>query len=124
MSLVHRVIILNKPLKIRGMSVKQWLFGAFMVLVSFGVAMMFPKEWKLLDKFPTGLSVGFLCFCASLVVLNALDMKPLRWWKNLFLYRLKLLPTQFMPHPEAPRSVYPDPTIAEALRKEDQFYVR
>ena len=124
MSLVHRVIILNKPLKIRGMSVKQWGFGALSVLVSFGIATLFPKEWKLFDKYPTGITVGFLFFCGSLVILNALDMKPLMWWKNVFLYRLKLVPTQYMPHPETPPSVYPDPTIVEALRKEDQFYVR
>ena len=124
MSLVHRVIILNKPLKIRGLSVKQWAFGALSILIAFGIATMFPKEWKLFDKYPTGITVGFLFFCASLVVINALDMKPLMWWKNVFLYRLKILPTQYMPHPEPPPSVYPDPSIIEAQRKEDQFYVR
>ena len=43
------------------------------------------------------------------------------WWRNAFLYRLKLVPEVFIPKPEdAP--LYPDPTIIEKSVGEE-FYI-
>ncbi|HEY9867596.1 MAG TPA: hypothetical protein V6D08_00190 [Candidatus Obscuribacterales bacterium] len=121
MSLVHRVIVLNKPLKIRGFTVFQWVLIVLAVAGGFGVLSVIPKEWKIGNlgvNFIGGLSV----FCVAFVFIGMSQMKPFMWWKNLFLYRLKLVPTQYLPHPEE-SIVYPDPTIVEAARKSDQFYV-
>jgi hypothetical protein len=55
--------------------------------------------------------------------MTMLELRPRAWWKNQFLYRLRLVPTTFLPHPEQGK-VYPDPTIIEAAKKQDQYYVR
>jgi hypothetical protein len=122
MSLVHRVIVLNKPLKIRGFTLFQWAMMVIAAALAFALGSYVPKEWKLANL-PVGFIVGLLIFSAVLVVINALEMRPMAWWKNQFLYRLKFAPTQFLPHPEDARSCT-DASIHEAPRKEDTYYVR
>lgn len=122
MSLVHRVIVLNKPLKIRGYTIFQWVLMVAGAGLGFTAFSFVPKEWKL-GNVPVGLIVGIGVFCAVMVPMTMLELRPRAWWKNQFLYRLKLAPTTFLPHPEQGRA-YPDPTIIEAPKKQDQYYVR
>ena len=121
MSLVHRVIILNKPLKIRGFSILQWCLMVLTLGFSFGIFTLFPKEWKL-GNLPTGFIVALCFFCAVLMLINALELKPLAWWRNRIFYGLNVLPIQFLPHPEEAQP-YPDSSIVEAPRERDKFYV-
>src|SRR5437660_11276578 len=122
MSVVHRVIVLNKPLKIRGFTLFQWGMMVLAAGVAFAMGSYIPKEWKLANL-PVGFLVGLLIFSAVLVCINALEMRPIAWWKNQFLYRLKLVPSVFLPHPEEAQA-YPDASIIEPKKAEDQFYVR
>jgi hypothetical protein len=122
MSLVHRVIILNKPLKIRGFTLFQWAMMVLAAGLAFALGSYVPKEWKLANL-PVGFLLGLCIFSAVLVLINALEMRPLAWWKNQFLYRLKLVPSVFLPHPQE-ATPYPDATIIEPARKEDTYYVR
>lgn len=121
MSLVHRVIVLNKPLKIRGFSILQWVQIVLALALSFGVFTLFPKEWKI-GNLPTGFIVALIFFCGVMVLINALEMRPFAWWRNKFLYGLKVLPIEFLPHPEEAH-IYPDSTIVEAPKERDRFYV-
>jgi hypothetical protein len=50
------------------------------------------------------------------------EVKPWAWWRNLVLYRLKMVPTEFLPHPE-PAQEYPDPTIIDVKKRSSDIYV-
>jgi len=80
-----------------------------------------PKEWKLAN-IPVGFWVGISIFSGVLVFIHASQMKPFTWWKNVVLYRLKMVPTVYMPRYQ-PGRVYPDPTIQEIRKREDRPYV-
>lgn len=121
MSLVHRVIILNKPLKIRGLTISQWIMGAGGVGVALLVGTQIPQQWKI-GNLPAGFIVGMIIVCAVLFVSQAAQMKPIAWWRNMIAYRLKLVPLVFMPRPET-GTIYPDPSVIEASRRDDRPYV-
>lgn len=121
MSLVHRVIILNKPLKIRGFSVSQWVVMGLAAAAAFAVGSFMPGNIKIAGL-PIGFIIGMVIFCGALFVSQALQMKPLAWWRNMIAYRMKLVPMTYLPHSE-PGTIYPDPTVIDPGRKEDLPYV-
>jgi hypothetical protein len=121
MSLVHRVVILNKPLKIRGFTVQQWIVMALAAAVSFAVGSFMPGNIKIANL-PIGFIIGMIIFCGALFISQALQMKPLTWWRNMISYRLKLAPQTYLPHSE-PGTIYPDPTVIDKERKEDRPFV-
>ena len=121
MSLVHRVIILNKPLKIRGFTVSQWVVMVLAAATAFGVGSAMPGNWKV-GNLPVGFLVGLGIFCGAMLISQGLQMKPLTWWRNMIAYRLKLVPMTYLPHSE-PGTIYPDPTVVDPGRKEDLPYV-
>ena len=47
MSVVQRVIILNKPFKIRGYTIVQWIILAGTLAVAFLVGSKVPPDWKI-----------------------------------------------------------------------------
>jgi hypothetical protein len=122
MSLVHRVIPLNKPFKLRGYTFPQWVLLALSVGIAFLVGSKLPGDLKI-GNIPIGIIVGVGIISGAIVFVSASEMKPAAWWKNLFLYRLKLTPTIFHPHAE-PGQIYPDPDIIDAKSKhENRAYV-
>lgn len=123
MARVHRVILLNKPLKIRGFSIFQWVMLGISVGVGFWVSFTLVPQNIKFGNVPAGLVV-FVCIVGAMgAFVTASEMKPWVWWKNNLLYRLKLVPTQFMPRPQA-ATIYPDPTIIEPRKREDDYYVQ
>ena len=122
MSQVHRVLVLNKPFKIRGFTVMQWitLAGATAIALFVGTKMV-PNDWKL-GNVPAGLPIGIAIWGAAAGYVTATETKPVTWWKNKLLYGLKLLPNVYLPKREE-GVVYPDPTIKEIVKREDQPYV-
>jgi len=121
MSLVHRVVILNKPLKIRGLTISQWVLMTVALGLAIAAGSFIPGNWKI-GNLPAGFIVGMLIFCAALLFTQAMQMKPMTWWRNLIAYRLKLVPMKFLPRSER-GTIYPDPSIVDPGRDEDLPYV-
>ena len=120
MSQVHKVINLKEPFRIFTMTVGQLGISAVGLLSAFFVGTNVPSDWKI-HNMPAGFVVGLVVFCLSLVAGRMTELKPMVWWRNSILYRLKLIPSQFIPKPEEP-VLYPDPTIIEKGQAEE-FYV-
>lgn len=121
MSRVHKVIILNKPFKIADFTISQILLFGLVIVVGLFTASQVPQAWKV-GHLPANFLVGLGFVCLGLVGVKFTDLKPMVWWKNMVLYKLKLVPTQFIPKPEEAQ-IYPDPTIIEARKKSDDFYI-
>jgi hypothetical protein len=93
----------------------------FAVLFAFFVASQVPKEVKI-NGMP-GSAVAFIVLiCADIALVKMSEIKPWSWWINMFAYRMKVVPTVWMPHPEV-APIYPDPTIIEAKKRGDDNYV-
>lgn len=123
MSLVHRVIILNKPLKIRGFTFPQWFILAVAVGLGFFLAFKVPQDWKL-GNLPIGVFVWVIIVGGAMVGVNAAEFKPIAWWRNLFLYKLfNTLPRAYYPHVEEKTWVYPDPDVIDPIRREEEGYL-
>jgi len=122
MSQIHKVIILNKPLKIFDFTPFQLILMFFSTITAFAVAGNVPSTWKLPNGLPVGFVLGLLIFCAAIVVVKMSEVKPWVWWRNMITYKLKLAPTSYLPKPE-PGQLYPDPTIMDVKKKSDQYYV-
>jgi hypothetical protein len=121
MSQMHKVIILNKPLKVFDFTIIQLGMMFFAVLFAFAAATQVPKEVKV-NGMPGGAVVFIVLICAAIALVKMSEIKPWAWWKNMLVYRFKMVPTVWLPHPEiAP--IYPDPTIIEAKKREDNNYV-
>ena len=120
MSQVHKVINLKTPLKVFGFTIKQIILLALGVILGFLLASKMPSSWKV-GHLPAGLFafVGIVGVAGALSFMT--EVKPMGWWRNAFLYRLKLVPTTFIPKPEKP-VIYPDPTIIEKSVAEE-FYI-
>jgi hypothetical protein len=121
MSQAHKVIILNKPLKIFDFTIIQLVLMFFSLLGAFGIATQIPKDWKW-NGLPGSALVFIVIVCIMLALVKMSEVKPWTWWKNLLLYRLKAVPTVYMPKPE-PAPIYPDPNIIEVKKREDANYV-
>jgi len=122
MSQIHKVILLNKPLKIFDFTPFQLILMFCATITAFIVASNIPQSYKLPNGLPVGFVVGMLIFCGAIVVVKMSEVKPWAWWRNLVLYRLNMVPTVFLPRPE-PGQLYPDPTIIDAKRRADEYYV-
>ncbi len=124
MSLVHKVIILNKPLKIRGFTFGQWAILVIAVGLGFLLAFKVPQDWKL-GNLPLGLFVWVIIVGGAMVGVNAAEFKPFAWWRNLFLYKLMgTLPKAYYPHIEEQTQIYPDPDVIDPVRREDEGYIQ
>ena len=122
MSQLQRVIPLNKPFKLRGYTIGQWLILGLSLAVAMLVGSKVPGDWKL-DKIPVGFLVGLLIFCLAIVFVSATQMHPLIWWRNQLLYKLGLAPRLVLPSRDPPLP-YIDATIVEVSKKgDDQPYV-
>lgn len=122
MSQIHKVIILNKPLKIRGFTPIQWILLTVSVALAFFVGTKIPQDWKL-GNLPVGFIVGMGIFCGALVYVKASEMRPFAWWRNLFLYRLGFVPKLYFPHIEEQLQIYPDPTVIDPTKREEEGYI-
>ncbi len=123
MSQVHKVIILNKPLKIFDFTPFQLILLVAATVTALLVGTNIPKDWKV-GNLPAGFLAGLLIFCAAIVGVKMSEVKPWIWWKNNLLYRLGMVPKVFIPRPEDPPHIYPDPSIIEAKKASDDYYVQ
>ena len=121
MSQMHKVIVLNKPLKIFDFTIIQLGMMSFGVLFSFWAASQVPKEVKV-NGLPGGVLMFIALICVAIVLVKMSEIKPWSWWKNMLVYRLKAVPTTWLPHPES-APVYPDPTIIEPRKAGEDNYV-
>jgi hypothetical protein len=115
MSQIHRVIILNKPLKIRGKTPFQWVLLVGSAALGFFIASKVPKEWQF-NHIPAGFFVFGTVFGLALIFVTASEMKPLQWWRNVILYGCKLMPLMFFPHSEPARE-YIDENMIESKKE-------
>ncbi len=121
MSQVHRVLVLNKPFKIRGYTVVQWIILALSVSIALFVGTkLVPNAWKI-GNTPAGLWAGIVIFGVGYCYVTATEAKPGIWWRNKVFYTLKLLPTLYLPKREE-GVLYPDPTIKDIIKREDRSY--
>lgn len=121
MSQVHKVIVLNKPLKIFEFTPIQLAMLVIAIIGGLLIASNMPKEWKF-NNVPAGVFVFVAVVGAAMVLGKMSEVKPWMWWKNLIVYRLGLAPNMFVPKPE-PAPLYPDPNIIETKKKTEQYYV-
>lgn len=80
-----------------------------------------PQAWKI-GNLPANIMLAVLFICFWLPVVKFTDLKPIGWWKNILLYKLKLSPTEFIPRPEE-AAIYPDPTIIEPKKRSEEYYI-
>lgn len=112
MSQIQKVIILNKPLKIFEFTPFQLVLMALSCFFALLCGNKIPGDWKI-GNLPAGFLVGLLIVCAAIVFVKMTEIKPMLWWRNLLAYRLNLVASTWLPHPEeAP--LYPDATIIDA----------
>lgn len=120
MSVVQRVIVLNKPFKIRGYTIVQWLVMGVAAVFGLIVATKLPGDWKI-----NGAPIGVFAFVgilgAGIAYVSATQMKPPAWWRNKFLYTLGIVPSIYLPNREE-GIVYPDPTIQDRVKRDDTDY--
>ena len=125
MSLVHKVIILNKPLKIRGFTFGQWAILAISVGLGFFLAFKCPTDWKVFGNLPVGVFVWVVIVGGAMCGVNAAEFKPFAWWRNLLLYKLlQTVPKAYFPHVEQQTQIYPDPDVIDPIRREDEGYIQ
>ncbi len=122
MSRVHKVIVLNKPFKLWDFTVRQLLMMVVAVAISVTLLSKVPSNLKI-GNLPANILSAIVFFCACLPLVKFTDLKPMSWWKNIFLYRLHFEPTVYVPKPEEQTAIYPDPTIIEPTKKSDEFYI-
>jgi uncharacterized membrane protein AbrB (regulator of aidB expression) len=120
MSVVQRVIVLNKPFKIRGYTIVQWLILGVAAVAALFLASKMPQNWKI-NGAPAGVFVFVIVLGAGIAYVSATQMKPPAWWRNKILYGLRIVPHVYLPNREEAQ-VYPDPTIIERGKREDQGY--
>jgi hypothetical protein len=124
MSRIHRVIVLNKPLKIRGFTVLQWVTLGLSIALGLWVSTaVVPKEWKIANA-PAGVFIFVGIVGGIIALISALEMKPLIWWVNHVTYRLGIMPLSYLPNKESSTTMYPDPTINEIDKAANEFYAR
>jgi hypothetical protein len=80
-----------------------------------------PSDWRV-QNLPAGIVLGFFIFCVFFAGVMALDLKPHKWWINLFLYRLNVARRIYISKPE-PGHLYPNPDIIEPGKVQDDYYI-
>jgi hypothetical protein len=123
MSVIQKVILLNKPLKIFEFTPFQLVLMVLSVIAALLLGGKVPAGWKV-GNLPAGFIVGLLVVCGAIVFVKASEVKPGQWWRNRFLYSLKFLPRQYFPSPE-PAEIYPDATIIDTGKRNQssEFYI-
>jgi hypothetical protein len=121
LSRINKVIILNKPFKLMDFTIRQILLLVVIIGLGLLVFSRIPQQWKL-GHLPVNFLVLLGFVCVGLPMVKFTDLKPMAWWKNVVLYKLKLVPAVFIPKPEKGH-IYPDPTIVEVNTKKDEFYI-
>ena len=123
MSVVQKVVILNKPLKILEFTPVQWILMLISLCAAFITWQKVPSDWKLANL-PAGFWLALLIVCAAIVFVRATEIKPAKWWLNVIFYRLKFWPSRYLPHPE-PAPNYPDATIIDAPKRNEtsEFFI-
>ncbi|MBX9877828.1 MAG: hypothetical protein K2Y22_05165 [Candidatus Obscuribacterales bacterium] len=124
MSVVHKVIVMNRPLKIRGFTLLQWTVMVVAIALAFyfgsQVAAWMP-DLKIANV-PLGAWVGIGILCGAAVFVAAPTMKPMVWWRNRLAFLLGIQPRQYMPKSE-PAIVYLDASIVEPGKKTQETYI-
>ncbi len=129
MSRIHKVVILNKPLKIPlpivgSFTPFQWALLAVSVGIGFLIATrVIPPDWKIGNNMPVSVLSFVLTIMGAVVFIFACRLKPLAWWRNLLLYRLGLNSVELHPRTD-PGIEYPDPSITDDQKGKDDFYVK
>jgi hypothetical protein len=102
------------------MTLGQIGLAAIGLLTAFFLGSKVPHDWKL-HNIPAGFLFGLIIFCVSLVLGRMTELKPIVWWRNNFLYGLRMMPTLYLPKPEELTHIYPDPTIEERGHIEEYY---
>mgnify|MGYP000877133369 CR=1 FL=1 len=121
MSRVHKVIVLNKPFKLWDFTIRQMLMLVVSICISLYILSNVPQGLKV-GNLPANILCAIVFFCVCLPAVKFTDLKPVAWWRNVLIYKLKLAPSIFIPKPEVGR-IYPDPTIQEPKKKSDAYYI-
>jgi hypothetical protein len=121
-SRVHKVIVLNKPFKLWDFTIRQLLMMVVAVAISVTLLSRVPQTWKI-GNLPANILSAIVFFCLCLPLVKFTDLKPMKWWKNVVLYKLRLESTVYVPKPEEQTAIYPDPTIVEPKKRSDEFYI-
>lgn len=121
MSRVHKVIVLNKPFKLWDFTIRQMLMLVVSICISLYILSNVPQSMKV-GNLPANILFAIVFFCVCLPAVKFTDLKPMSWWRNLILYKLRMAPSNFIPRPEEGR-IYPDPTIQEPKKKSDDYYI-
>jgi uncharacterized membrane protein required for colicin V production len=123
MSQIHKVIDLKQPLKIFDFTPFQIIVMAFGLIGGLIAGTQNYGNAKV-NGLPVGFLIGLLIFCVSMVISHMAQIKPFVWWKSMVIYKLKLAPTIYMPHPEEPIE-YLDASMGDSkYRKDDGFLIR
>ncbi len=123
MPLNQKVVILNKPLKLFGLTVKQWFFMVPVAIFAFWTGSMWPPSWKL-QNLPAGFVWGMAIFCGGLVAVHMNEVRPSIWWVNFFNYHIfKIMPTTYLPHHEE-ATLYIDSSIIDKKDVSEEYYVQ
>ena len=121
MSRVHKVIVLNKPFKLWDFTINQLVLMVIAVAISVTLLSKVPTTWKI-GNLPANILSAICFFCLCLPLVKFTDIKPMAWWKNIILYKLRMAPTAYIPRPEE-SAIYPDPTIIEPKKRSEEFYI-
>ena len=100
MSQMHKVIVMNKPLKVFDFTIIQLGLMFFAVLLAFFAASQVPKDVKI-NGMPGGVVTFIILICIAMALVKMSEVKPWSWWINMFAYKMNVVPTVWMPHPEA-----------------------
>ena len=123
MPLNQKVIILNKPLKLFGLTVKQWIFMVPAAIIAFWAGSSMPHNWKI-QNLPAGFVLGMFIVCGALVAIHMNEVRPGTWWVNLFYYNIfRVMPTVYLPHMEE-EPLYIDASIMDKKDTREEYYVQ
>jgi len=123
MSVIQKVIILNKPVKIFEFTPIQLVLMVLSVVVAILLGGKVPAGWKV-GNLPAGFIVALFVVCGAIVFVKATEVKPGQWWRNRFLYWFNCLPREYLTSPE-PAEIYPDATIIDTSKRSQssEFYI-
>jgi len=121
MSQIHKVIDLKQPLKIFDFTPFQILVMAIGLILGFIAGTQNYGNAKLAN-IPVGFWIGLFIFSGSMVLSHMAQIKPFVWWKSMIIYKLKLMPVVYMPHPE-PANEYLDASLSDSRHKKNDGFL-